>query len=122
MAAPKLGLDETIDLLSRVLGASDEDGDLSALSEALKTRLGLSDLKKPPPTISPCVELLTRGVKSCSGIRCSPTDTCPGPFHPGVRTVPVCSVGDTAEAEVKGYGLAALVPLATVYPSRPSGG
>ena len=31
MAAPKLGLDETMDLLSRVLGAGDEDPNLSAL-------------------------------------------------------------------------------------------
>ena len=60
MAAPKLGLDETMELLSRVLGAGDEDPDLSAFSAALKTKLGLSDMKQPPPTISPGVELLTR--------------------------------------------------------------
>ena len=42
MAAPKLGLDETMEL-----GAGDEDPDLSALSEALKAKLGLSELKKP---------------------------------------------------------------------------
>ena len=122
MAAPKLGLDETMDLLSRVLGAGDEDLDLSAFSAALKTKLGLSDLKKPPPTMSLGVELLTRDVKSCRGIRSSPTDTCPSPFHPRVRTVPVCSVGDTTKGEMKGYGLAALAPLATLYPSPPSGG
>ena len=122
MAAPNLGLDEAMDLLSRVLGAADEGPDLGALSAALKTQLRLSDLKKPPPTMSPGVELLTRDVKSCGGIRSSPLDTCPSPFHPGVRTVPVCSVGDTTEAEMKGYGLAALAPLATVYPSPPSGG
>ena len=52
MAAPKLGLDETMELLSRILGAGDEDPDLSALSAALKTKLGFSDLKKPPPTMS----------------------------------------------------------------------
>ena len=40
MAAPKLGLDETMELLSRVLGAGDEDPDLSALSAALKAKLG----------------------------------------------------------------------------------
>ena len=122
IAAPKLGLDETMELLSRVLGAGDEDPDLSALSAALKTKLGLSDLKKPPSTMSPGVELLTRDVKSCGGIRRSPMDTCPSPFHPCVRTVPVCSVGDTTEGDMKGYGLAALAPLATVYPSPPSGG
>ena len=122
MAAPKLGLDETMELLSRVLGAGDEHPDLSALSAAPKTKSGLSDLKKPPPTMSPGVELLTRDVKSCRGIRSSPMDTCPSPFHARVRTVPVCSVGDTTEAEMKGYGLSALAPLATVHPSPLSGG
>ena len=116
MAAPKLGLDETMELLSRVLGAGDEDLNLSALSAALKTKLGLSDLK------SSGVELLTRDVKSCRGICSSPMDTCPSPFHPRVRTVMFCSVGDTTEAEMKGYGLSALAPLATVHPSPLSAG
>ena len=115
MTAPKLGLDETMELLSRVLGAGDEDPDLSALSAALKTKLELSDLKKPPPTMSPGVELLTTDVKSCTGFRSSPMDTCRSPFHPLVRTVSVCSVGDTTEAEMKGWSLSALAPLATVH-------
>ena len=122
MAAPKLGLDETMELLSRVLGAGDEDPDLSALSAALKAKLGLCELKKPPSTMSPGVVLLTRGVKSCRGIRSTPLDTCPSPFHPRVRTVAVCTIEDSTEAEMGGYGLAALAPLATVYPSPPSGG
>ena len=122
MAAPKLGLAETLELLSQVLGAGDEDPDQSALSAALNTNFGLSDLKKPPPTMFPGVELLTRDVTSCRGIRSSPMDTCPRCFHPLVRTVPVCSVGDTTEAEMKGYGLSALAPLATVHPSPLSGG
>ena len=122
MAAPKLGLDETMELLSRVLGAGDEDPDLSALSAALSAKLGLSEMKKPPSTMSPGVELLIRGVKSCRGIRSTPLDTFPSPFHPRVRTVPVCTIRDSTEAEMEGYGLAALAPLATVYPSPPSGG
>ena len=122
MAAPGLGLDDTMELLSRVLGAGDEGSDLTALSAALKTKLGLSNLKKPAPTRSPGVELLTRDVKTCRGIRSSPMDTCPSPFHPPVRTVPVCSIDDTTEAEMKGYGLAAMAPLATVYRSPPSHG
>ena len=36
--------------------------------------------------------------------------------------MPVYSVGDTKDAEMKGYGLVALAPLATVYPSPPSDG
>ena len=98
MAAPKLGLNETMQLLSRVLGAGDEDPDRSAFSAALKTKLGLSDLKKPCSTMSPGVEPLTRDVKTCRGICSSPMDTCPSPFHPRVRTVPVCSIDDTIEA------------------------
>ena len=68
------------------------------------------------------VRRLTRDVKSCRGIRSSPVDTCSSPFHPRVRTVYVCSVGDTTEDEMKSYGLAALAPLATGHPSPPSGG
>ena len=122
MAPRKLGPDETMELLSRVLGAGDEDPDLSAFSAALKTKLGLSDLKKPPRTMSRGIELLTRDVKSCRGIRSSPMDTCPSPFHPRVRPLAVCSVDDTTEAEMKGYGLSALAPLATVHPLPLSGG
>ena len=122
MAAPELALNETLDLLSRVLGAGDEDPDLIALSASLKTKLGLSDLKKPPPTTFAGVELLTRDVNSCTGIRSCPMDTCPSPVHSSVRTVPVCSVGDTTEVEMKGYGLAALAPVANLYRSPPSGG
>ena len=122
MAAPKLGLDDTMELLSRVFGAGDKDPYLSALSAAFKTKLGLSDLNKPRPTRSPGVELLTRDVKSCRGIRSFPMDTCHSPFYPRVRSVPVCSVGDTTEAEVKGDGMSALAPLATVHPSPLSGG
>ena len=72
--------------------------------------------------MSPGVELLTRDVKSCRGIGSSPMDSCHSPFHPPARTVPVCSVGDTTEAEVKGYGLSALALLATVHLSPLSGG
>ena len=122
MAAAELGLDGTVELLSRVLGAGDKDHDLSALSAALKAKLGLSDLKKPPPTMSPVVEVLTRDVKSCRGIRSSPMETCPTPFLPRARTVPVCSARDTTEAEMKSCGLAAPPPWATTHPSPPSSG
>ena len=98
MAVPNPGLDETMELLSGVLGAGEEDPDLSALSAALKAKLGRSDSKKPPPTLSPGVQISNWVVKSCRGIRSPPMDSCPSPFHPHVRTVPVCSVGDTTVA------------------------
>ena len=62
------------------------------------------------------VELLMTDVRSCWGIRSSPMDTCPSPFRPRVRTLPVCNVGDTSEGEMKSYGLAALPPLAIIQP------
>ena len=89
MAAAKVGLGETMELYFWVLGAGDENPDLSAMSAALKTKLWLSNLEKPPPTVSPGVEPLTREVKSCEGLRSSPMDNCPSPSHPRVRTVPV---------------------------------
>ena len=122
MAAPKLGLDETMELLSRVLGAGEEDPHLSALSMAPKEKLGCADQEKLHPTTSRGVELLTTDVKSCRGIRSPPMDTCPSIFRPRVRTVPVCSVGDTSEADMTSYDLAALTRLATRHPSSPSGG
>ena len=122
MAACKLGLDGTMDLLSGLLGAGDEDPDLSALSAALKTKLGVFDLKGLQSTMSPAVERLTKDVKNCRGIRSLPMHTCASPFHPHVRTVPVCTVGDATEAEMKRYGQAALASLATTHPSSPSGG
>ena len=67
MAAPKLGLDETTELLSRVLGASDEDRDLSARSAALKAKLGLSDLKKPPPYHVPRCATFDQGCEKLQG-------------------------------------------------------
>ena len=72
--------------------------------------------------MSPGVELLTRDVKSCRGFRSFPMDTCPSPFHPRMRTVRVCSVGDATEAEMKGYGLSALAPLSAVHPPPLLGG
>ena len=106
-----------MELVSRVLGAGNEDPDLSALSAALKAILGLLDLQRPPATMSPGVELWTRDVKSCRSICSAPMDTPTSPFHPCVRTVPVHSVRGTTEANMKSYDLAALAPLVTTHPS-----
>ena len=67
----------------------------------------------------PGVELLTRNLKSWQRIRRPPMATCPRHFDPRVRTVPVCNVGDTSEADVKTFGLAELVPLAITHPRPP---
>ena len=65
---------------------------------------------------------MTRDVKSSTGIRSSPIDTCPRALYPSVRTVPVWTVADASEAEIKSYGVAAVAPLAITNPSRSSGG
>ena len=111
-----MGFDETVQILTRVLGASEQDPDLSALSAALKIELRLADLRRHPCTMLPGVELLTRNLKSWQRIRRPPMATCPRHFDPRVRTVPVCNVGDTSEADVKTFGLAELVPLAITHP------
>ena len=67
----KLGLDETLELLTRALGAGEDDPNLSASSVVLITTLGLSELKKPPSTMFLDVELLTQDAKRCRGIRSS---------------------------------------------------
>ena len=117
--AIKLGLDEAVELLARVLGANKEDPDLSALSAALKTKLGVFHLKKLPPTVSPGAELLAKDVKGYQGI-CGPAMyTRPSPFGPRVRTMPVCNGGDMSETEMKSYRLTAVAPLAITHPSLP---
>ena len=108
-----------MELLSRVLGAGEEDPDLISLSVALKAKLGPSDSKKPPPSMSVGLELLTRDVKSCKGIGSSTMEMCPVSFHPCLRTLPVCNVGHTSEANMKSYGLAALAPVASTHGPQP---
>ena len=122
IAAPKLGLHETVELLTSVFGASKGDPYLSALSAALKTKMGLPDRKRAPSYHVPRLHLLMRDVKSCRGIHSSPRDTCPSPFHSCVRTVPVCNIADTSEAEMQNYGLVALAAFAITDPSPPPRG
>ena len=99
-----------------------EDPDLSALSAALTTKLGLYDLKKPPPTMSPGVQPLTRDAKSGRGIRSSPMDTCPSPFPPRLMTVPslYCRQHHRGGDEELWLGCASAISLHALSP--PSGG
>ena len=116
---PRISLDKTVKVLAKVLGAGDDDPDLTALWAALKATLGLSNLKKPPVTLSPGVETLARNVKICRGIRSKPRDSCPSPFHPRVRTIPACSVAETSIEDLEVYGVVALAPLAIANPTPP---
>ena len=100
----KFGLDETVQLQTKVLGAGDEEADLSVLSAASKTKLGMVNLNRPLAIISPCVEVLTRDVKSYGGIHRAPLESCHSLFHPHVKTVRVRSGSETAAQEPEHSG------------------
>ena len=66
---PNFGPDETVELLTKTLGASDEDPDLTTLLATLKSKLELAYLKNPVATLSLGVELLITDVKRCRRIQ-----------------------------------------------------
>ena len=45
-----------------------------------------------------------------------PKVTCPSPFHPRARTVPIAELQDVPVTETEKRGLSALAPLASVPP------
>ena len=63
-----------VEVPAKVFGANDEDPDLSALSTARKTNLGLAHLNKLPATMSRGADPLTTDVKSRRGIHTTPMD------------------------------------------------
>ena len=118
-------LDHTAELLAKLLFGS-EDPDVTALSEAIKAKLGIAEpLPKPelsPP--SPGLSTLAEDLKRSRVSRLLPKVTCPIPFHPRARTVPMAELQDVPVTETEKRGLLALAPLACVSPSglTPGGG
>ena len=114
-------LDRTAELLAKLLSGS-EDPDVTALSEAIKAKLGITEpLPQPalaPP--SPGLSTLAEDLKRSRVSRLVPKVTCPSPFHPRARTVPIAKVQDVPVAETEKRGPSALAPLAGV-PPPPSG-
>ena len=114
-------LDSTAELLAKILSGS-EDPDVTALSEAGKAKLGITEpLPKPallsvPPRLSTLADDLKRSRVSRLLIKV----TCPSPFHPRARTVPIAELQDVPVTETDKRGLSALEPLAGVSPA-PSG-
>ena len=106
-------LDRTAKLLSKPLSGS-EDPDVTVLSEAVKAKLGISEplpkpvLSSPSPGLSTLADDLTRSRVS----RMLPKVTCPSPFHPRARTVPMADLLDVPVTETEKKGLTALAPLA----------
>ena len=118
-------LDHTAELLAKLLSGS-EDPDVTALSEAIKAKLRIAEpLPKPElPSLSPGLSPLAEDLKRSRVSRLLPKVTCPSPFHPRARTVPMSDLQDVPVTEIERRGLSALAPLAGVSPSglTPGGG
>ena len=114
-------LDRTAELLAKLLSGS-EDPDVTALSEAVKAKLGITEPLPKPALLSPSPGLSTLAddLKRSRVARLLPKVTCPSPFHPRARTVPIAELQDVLVPETERRGLSALAPLAGVFPP-PSG-
>ena len=118
-------LDRTAELLAKLLSGS-EDPDVTALSEAVKAKSGITEPLPQPALASPSAGLSTLAddLKRSRVSRLLPKVTCPGPFHPRARTVPIAELQDVPVTETEKRGLSALALLAGVSPSglSPGGG
>ena len=118
-------LDHTAELLAKLLSRS-EDPDVTALSEAIKAKLGIAEpLPKPElSSPSPGLSTLAEDLKRSRVSRLLPKVTCPSPFFPRVRKVPMAELQDVPVTEIEKRGVSALAPLAGVSPSglTPGGG
>ena len=95
---------------------------MTALSEAVKAKLGITEPLPKPALASPSPRLSTpaEDLKQSRVSRLLPKVTCPSPFHPRATTVPIAEPQDVPVTETEKRGLTALAPLAGV-PSPPSG-
>ena len=93
-------LDHTAELLAKLLSGS-EDPDVKAVSEAIKAKLGIAkplpkpELSSPSPGMSSLADDLKRSRVS----RLLPNVTCPSPFHPCARTIPIAKLHDVPVTE-----------------------
>ena len=110
-------LDRTAELLAKLLSGS-EDPDVTALSEAVNAKLGITEpLPKPAPASpSPGLSTLAEDLQRSRVSRLLPEVTCHSPFHPRARTVPIAELQDVPVTETEKKGLTALAPLAGVPP------
>ena len=114
-------LDRTAEPLAKFLSGS-EDPDVTALSEAVKAKLGISEPLPQPALASPSPGLstLAEDLKRSQVSRLVPKVTSPSPFHHRTRTVPIAELQYVPVTETEKRGLSALAPLAGV-PPPPSG-
>ena len=106
-------LDRTTELLANLLSGS-EDPDVTPLSEAVRAKLGITEPLPKPALASPSPGLskLADDLKRSRVSRLLPKITCPSPFHPRARTVPIAELQDVPVTETEKKGLTALAPLA----------
>ena len=95
---------------------------MTALSEAVKATLRITEHLLKPALVSPSpgLSMLADDLKRLRVSRLLPKVTCPNPFHPPARTVPIAELLDVPVTETEKRGLSALAPLAGVPP--PSSG
>ena len=108
-------LDRTAELLAKLLSGP-EVPDVTALSEAVNAKLSITEPFPKPAQASPSPGLSTLAddLKRSRVCRLLPKVTCPSPFHPLARTVPIAELQDVPESETEKKGLTALAPLANV--------
>ena len=120
-----VALDRTAELLAKLLSGS-EDRDVTALSEAVRAKLGISEpLPKPALTSpSPGLSTLAHDLKGSRVSRFLPKVSGPSPFHARARTVPIAELQDVPVTETEKRGPTALAPLASrpTPPSDPTSG
>ena len=106
-------LHRTAELLAKLLSGS-ADGDVTALSEAVRAKLGITEPLAKPAMASPSPSLtsLANNLKGARVSRLLPKVTCPSPFHPCSGTVPIAELQDVPVTEAENRGLTALTPLA----------
>ena len=114
-------LDRTAELVAKLLSGS-EDPDVTALCEAVKAKLGITEPLPKPVLASPSPGLgtLADDLKQSRVSRLLPKVTCRSPFHLRARKVPIAELQDAPVTDIEKKGLTALAPLAGV-PSLPSG-
>ena len=108
-------LDRTAELLAKRLSGS-EDPDVTALFEAVKAKLGVTEpLPKPAlASRSPGFSTLADDIKQSRVSRLLPKVTCPSPFHSRARTVSIAELQEVPVTESEKKGITALAPLAGV--------
>ena len=98
-------LDRTAESLVKLLSGL-EDLDVTALSEAVKAKLGITEPLPKPALLStsPGLSMLADDFKRSKVFRLLPKVTRPSPFHPRARTVQIADLQDVPVTETEKRG------------------